>query len=81
MALKEVQALLKIYPDSPRALNSLARIYRILYNKLRYSTLLEFFIFFMELFIIHAQWPFFNFRFLDCGCTSSKSLYFLQNVK
>ncbi|XP_023321994.1 aspartyl/asparaginyl beta-hydroxylase [Eurytemora carolleeae] len=33
-ALKKVQALLKIYPDSPRALNSLARIYRILYNKL-----------------------------------------------
>ena len=34
-ALKLVEGVLKEFPESPRALHSLARIYRTLYNNLR----------------------------------------------
>ena len=34
---KLVAEVLRQHPDSPRALHSQARIYRILYNKLRYE--------------------------------------------
>ena len=39
-AKKLVDKVLKDHPESPRALHSLARIYRILYNKLRLDTII-----------------------------------------